>query len=317
MLRNLAILAFGLLSCVSTVSAQEKYPVRPIEFIVPWGPGGGADQVARKVGSLLEAHFKSSFPVLNVPGASGNTGMAKLLAAPNDGYALSVFIADTYAQLATASPKWKPGDYIPLAIMIRQPSGFFVRADGPYKSWNDLVKAAKANPGKVKVGVTGFGTLDDMTVNYFASKGIKMVSVPYAKPGERYAAVLGGHADVLYEQAGDVRAMIDGGKLKPVIFFHTDRIYDVFPDVPASKELGFDIYLPQFRSLIVRAGTDPAKVKVLAEAIEKAANDPEYYAYLKQQWALRDSFIPGKSAQKFMDGELAAMKKVAALLPKK
>ena len=297
--------------------AQEKFPTRPIEFIVPWGPGGGADQVARKVGSLLEADLKVSFPVLNVPGASGNTGMAKLLAGANDGHAMSIFIADTYAQIATASPRWKPGDYVPLAIMIRQPSGFFVRSDGPYKTWNDLVKAAKANPGKLKVGVTGFGTLDDMTVNYFASKGIRMASVPYAKPGERYAAVLGGHADVLYEQAGDVRAMIDGGKLKPVIFFHTDRIYDVFPDVPASKELGFDIYLPQFRSIIVRAGTDPKRVKVLADAIEKAAKDPEYYAYLKQQWALRDSFIPGKDAQKFMDGELAAMKKVAALLPKK
>ena len=297
--------------------AQEKFPTRPIEFIVPWGPGGGADQVARKVGSLLEADLKVSFPVLNVPGASGNTGMAKLLAGANDGHAMSIFIADTYAQIATASPRWKPGDYVPLAIMIRQPSGFFVRSDGPYKTWNDLVKAAKANPGKLKVGVTGFGTLDDMTVNYFASKGIRMASVPYAKPGERYAAVLGGHADVLYEQAGDVRAMIDGGKLKPVIFFHTDRIYDVFPDVPASKELGFDIYLPQFRSIIVRAGTDPKRVKVLADAIEKAAKDPEYYAYLKQQWALRDSFIPAKDAQKFMDGELAAMKKVAALLPKR
>jgi len=305
------------LAAAASAWAQEKFPTRPIEFIVPWGPGGGADQVARKVGSLLEADLKVSFPVLNVPGASGNTGMAKLLAGANDGHAMSIFIADTYAQIATASPRWKPGDYVPLAIMIRQPSGFFVRSDGPYKTWNDLVKAAKANPGKLKVGVTGFGTLDDMTVNYFASKGIRMASVPYAKPGERYAAVLGGHADVLYEQAGDVRAMIDGGKLKPVIFFHTDRIYDVFPDVPASKELGFDIYLPQFRSIIVRAGTDPKRVKVLADAIEKAAKDPEHYAYLKQQWALRDSFIPGKDAQKFMDGELAAMKKVAALLPKK
>jgi len=317
MKRALLALLAALAAAPAPAPAQEKYPARPIEFIVPWGPGGGADQVARKVGSLLEADLKVSFPVLNVPGASGNTGMAKLLAGASDGHAMSIFIADTYAQIATASPRWKPSDYIPLGIMIRQPSGFMVRTDGPYKSWKDLVQAAKANPGKIKVGVTGFGTLDDMTVNYFASKGIKMTSVPYAKPGERYAAVLGGHADVLYEQAGDIRAMIDGGKLKPVIFFHTDRIYDVFPDVPASKELGFDIYLPQFRSIIVRAGTDPKKVKVLADAIEKAANDPEYYAYLKQQWALRDSVIPAKDAQKFMDGELAAMKKVAALLPKR
>jgi tripartite-type tricarboxylate transporter receptor subunit TctC len=76
-------------------AAQEPYPSRPIEFIVPWGPGGGADQVARKSGKMMEEDLKVSFPVVNVPGATGNTGMTKLLAAEPDGYSISIMTWDT------------------------------------------------------------------------------------------------------------------------------------------------------------------------------------------------------------------------------
>src|SRR5690606_14958914 len=75
--------------------AQPKYPSRPIEFIVPWGAGGGADQVARALAQLLEPPLGVSLPILNVPGATGNTGMAKLLAAPPDGHSMAIFIGDT------------------------------------------------------------------------------------------------------------------------------------------------------------------------------------------------------------------------------
>src|SRR5512132_1870791 len=105
--------------------AQEKYPSRPIEYIVPWGPGGGADQVARKAGKLMEDDLKVSFPVVNVPGATGNTGMAKLLSGQSDGYSLSVMTWDTYALLATTpSTRWSLKDIIPVALMIKQPSAF-------------------------------------------------------------------------------------------------------------------------------------------------------------------------------------------------
>src|SRR6185312_16786836 len=80
--------------------AQERYPSRPIEFIVPWGPGGGADQVARKLGQLLEPELKVSLPVINVAGATGQTGHAKLLAANADGYTIEVMTGDTFALLA-------------------------------------------------------------------------------------------------------------------------------------------------------------------------------------------------------------------------
>jgi hypothetical protein len=84
--------------------AQEAYPTRPVEFVVPWGPGGGADQVARKSGVMLEQLLKVSFPVINVAGASGQTGLAKMLAAAPDGYTISIMTGDTFGIQAAGKP---------------------------------------------------------------------------------------------------------------------------------------------------------------------------------------------------------------------
>ncbi|HEX2651348.1 MAG TPA: tripartite tricarboxylate transporter substrate binding protein [Burkholderiales bacterium] len=297
--------------------AQEKYPSRPVEMIVPWGAGGGADQLARKLARLMEERVKVSIPVVNVPGATGSTGMTKLVTAPADGYAMAIHIADTHALLATSSPRWKANDFIPLGIMIRQPSALLVKKDSPFKTWNDVVKAAKANPGKLKVAMLGFGSVDDMALKYLEGKGLKFTPVPYAKPGERYTAILGGHTDLLYEQPGDVRSFIDSGQMRPILIFNKERMLPEFADVVCSKEAGLEVYLPQFRSVVVRAGTDPKRVAVLADAVAAAAAEPEFYAFLKESLALRDSFIPAKEAKKFLDGELAAMDKFAAQLKKK
>jgi putative tricarboxylic transport membrane protein len=305
--QSLAALLLVSLSWIAP--AQEKYPSRPIEFIVPWGPGGGADQVARKAGKLLEEDLKVSFPVVNSPGATGNTGMAKLLAAPADGYSLSIMTWDTYALLATSKPHWGLNDIIPVALMIKQPSAFLTATNGELKTWADVERVAKTRT--LKVAVTGFGSPDDITVNYFVARGLKLISVPFAKPGERYTAVLGGHADLLYEQIGDVRSFVDSKQIQPVIVFGAKR-FSVFPDVPASKELGYDITLPQRRAVIMKAGTDPQKVKKIADALAKVAENPEYKAYLKEQYASEDSYFGAADALKIMKEELAQMKRIAA-----
>ena len=291
------------------VAAQEKYPSRPIEFIVPWGPGGGADQVARKAGKLMEEDLKVSFPVVNSPGATGNTGMAKLLAAQADGYAISIMTWDTYALLATSNTRWGLKDIIPVALMIKQPSSFLTATNGTLKTWADVEREAKTRP--LKVAVTGFGSPDDITVNFFVGRGLKLVAVPFANPGERYTAVLGGHADLLYEQIGDVRSFVDSKQIQPVIVF-ADKRFSVFPEVPASKELGYDITLPQRRAVIMKAGTDPQKVKKIAEALAKVAVNPEYRAYLKEQYASDDSYFGTEDALKIMEEELAQMKRMVA-----
>ena len=294
----------------SVAMAQEKYPSRPIEFIVPWGPGGGADQVARKSGKMMEDDLKVSFPVVNVPGATGNTGMTKLLAAQPDGYSISIMTWDTYALLATnPATRWSLKDIIPVALMIKQPSAFMTATNSNLKTWADVEREAKTR--SLKVAVTGFGSPDDITVNYFVARGLKLIAVPFANPGERYTAVLGNHADLLYEQLGDVRSFLDSKQIQPVIIF-ADKRYAAFPDVPASKELGFDITLPQRRAVIMKAGTDPAKVKVISDALAKVAASPEYKAYLKEQYATDDSYFAAADAAKIMEEDLAQMKRYAA-----
>lgn len=290
--------------------AQDRYPTRAIEFIVPFGPGGGADQLARQSGKLLEPMLKVSIPVLNVPGATGATGISKLVSAAPDGYTMAVYIADTHALLATSKPPYTIDDITPVARMISAPSFLFVKQDSPIKDWKDFEKAAKEKPGALRVATVGYGSVDDMTLTYLEGKGIKVNQVPYPKPSERYVSVLGDHVEALYEQAGDVASFLKNKQMRPIIVFGDKRSSE-FPDVPASKEVGYDIGLPQFRSIVVHGKTDPKIIKVLSDAFAKVAATPEYKAFLKDQMAAEDSHMPADAAAKFMRGELETMKKLA------
>lgn len=308
-IQSIATLLLAATSCL--VAAQEKYPTRPIEFIVPWGPGGGADQLARKIAPALEKELKVSLPVINVAGATGQTGLNKMLTSPADGYSISIFIADTLALLMDPATKWKIEDIVPAGVMIRQPSAFFVAENSPLKTWKDVEAEAMKRP--LKVAITGFGSADDLHVIYFTQKALKLTSVPFPKPSERYTAVLGGHADVLYEQLGDVKSFLDGKQMRPVLIF-SDARFPAFGNVPASFELGHRIAISQFRSIAVKAGTDQGRVKVVSDALAKVAATDDYKAWLKDQYADEKSFIPAAGAIAFMKRELETMRKYA---PKK
>lgn len=294
--------------------AQDTYPSRPIEFIVPWGPGGGADQVARKIGQLMEPALKVSLPVINVPGATGQTGNAKFMAAAADGYSLQVMTGDTFALLADPNARIKISDFTPLAIVIQQASGFFVAQNSPWKTWADVEAAARKET--LKVAVTGFDSPDDLTVNFFIARGLKLSAVPYAKPGERYTSIVGGHADLLYEQAGDVRSLVDSNQIRPVIFFTKGKV-SAFPNITTSTTIGANITLSQFRVILVKAGTDPARVKILRDAVAKAAQSPEFKAYLKEQYADEDSFVPGDQVPAYWEQWLDEARKIKASLAAK
>jgi tripartite-type tricarboxylate transporter receptor subunit TctC len=250
-------------------------------------------------------------PVINAPGATGQTGLTKMLAAASDGYSISVFIADTLALQMGASTKWKLTDMTPAAIMIQQPSAFMVAENSPLKTWKDVEAEARKRP--LKVGVTGFGSADDLHVIYFTAKGLKMQSVPFAKPAERYTSVLGGHADLVYEQLGDVKSFLDGKQMRPVVIF-ADKRFPAFSNVPTGKELGHDIIINQFRAVVMKAGTDATRVKAVSDALARVAGTDDYKAWLKDQFAEAGSFVPAAGAAAFMKGELDAMRKYA---PKK
>jgi tripartite-type tricarboxylate transporter receptor subunit TctC len=291
----------GLSWLPAPASSQERFPARPVEIVVPWGPGGGADQLARRLAKLIEPELKVSMPVVNVPGATGNTGMTKMLTAPSDGQTTAVLIGDTLATIAGGSGRWKLADVIPLGIMIRQPTGLYVKMDSKYKTFADLLADAKSN--ELKVAILGFGSSDEILINQIIAKGAKLRMVPFASPGERYSSILGGHADVLVEQAGDIRSFLQSKQMRPIAFF-ADAPAPGFPDVPLAKDSGFPIVINQFRSIVVRAGTDPKNVSVLAGAFEKAARSPDFVQYLQDELAYPDSFIPAQGAAAFIEKEL-------------
>jgi tripartite-type tricarboxylate transporter receptor subunit TctC len=287
----------GIVAVSPVTSVAADYPSRPITFIVPWGPGGGADQLARIVSKLVEPELKASVPVVNMPGATGQTGLTKLVTSPADGYTIEVMTGDTFALFAAKNSRFKLEQITPLAVMIQQPSGFFSNATGPLQTWDDVQKAVKEK--ELRMGVTGYGSPDDMSVNFFKNKGMKFQSVGFAEPGMRYASVVGGQSDLLYEQAGDVRSFIDGKQIKPVLFFSKKPV-EGFEDVPYSGKLGYNVFLPQFRVIIARSGTDPAIVKSLSQALANVAKQKEFRDYLKLQYADADSFISSEESLKFM-----------------
>ncbi|HXG04597.1 MAG TPA: tripartite tricarboxylate transporter substrate binding protein [Candidatus Binatia bacterium] len=290
-------------------AAQEKFPSRPVDFIVTWGTGGGADAMARQLSHLSQPFLGVPIPVSNVPGAAGNTGLAQVLNARPDGYTIATYIQDTLMTIPMGLARHRI-DHLEWIIRTQVADSFlFVKADAPFKTIQDLLKHAQANPGKLRVATTGFGTVDDVSVRYLEKKGFPMVTVPYPKPGERYAAVLGGHAEVLYEQAGDVLQYLRAGQLRPLLIFATDR-HPAFADVPTSRELGIDVTLPQFRGVVTRKGTPADRVQTLAAAFRRAMETPEWKKFAGEWYFRPDSYLGPDRFAAWVEGELRTLEQL-------
>jgi len=286
----------------------QSYPTRPIEMIVTWGPGGGADVTGRILARLIEPELKVSIPVENVAGATGMTGLMKLINGQPEGYQVAIVTADSYGLLAAPGQRWSMKDVIPVAVLTQQRSGYFVKEDSPFKTWTDVEKAAAKSA--LKVGLTGLGSPEDVATATIAKrKNLKLTSVPYAKPGERYAALLGGHTDLLYEQAGDLKSFIQGKQLRPILFLAKERAAP-FEKVQTSKDVGLDLVVDQFRTVTIKAGTPPDRVKLLADKIAKATASAEYKKYLVEQWADPKSVLIGDAAVSYITREIEALAKL-------
>ncbi len=309
------ILCNGIVSVPRPALAQQTDLLnRHIELIIPWGEGGGADKLGRKAADLLSKAMHTQVDVINVPGSTGNIGMAKLLKEKSDGYRLAIVTAETYALLAHLNPGWKPEDIIPLGIMNHQASALFVASNSPYKTWADFEKQARQKPGTLRVAISGLGSPDYITLNQFAEKGIHLVPVPFANPEERYAALTSNLADALYEQPGDVRLLLEKNAIRPVLIFNSARI-SRYANVPTSKEAGYGPGLWQFRAIVAKAGTDPAQITTLSNALTQVAGTPEFKKFLETELSEKNDFLAGKDAAAFLHTELESMKHVIEKLP--
>jgi tripartite-type tricarboxylate transporter receptor subunit TctC len=309
-LERLLLLGASLVAAfaLSASASADTYPTRPIDFIVPWGTGGGADYVGRALAKEMQPILGVSLPVLNVPGGTGQTGLIKMRDSKPDGYMVVEVTSETVLLEVTGKPLFKLSDFVCLGVVDQQLPGLLVRVDSPFKSWQDVAVAAKSK--QVSVAFDGYGSSGDLIVNYINRKlGTKFELVPYDKPGERIASVLGGHNDLLFTQPGDVLSYINGKQLHPILLFADDKS-PAFPDVPISKQFGLTASLIHFRAVYVKAGTPPEIVRKLTDAVSKAAMSPGYKSALENEAALPSSMVPAEKATAFIKSWLDEAKQI-------
>lgn len=278
---------------------------RPVDMVVPFGPGGGADQVARAVGKAMEEPTGTQIPAINVPGATGSTGITKMLAG-RPGEAMAILIQDTLTTVPAGSASFELDEIQAVCRVQSMPSALMVRK-GTYESWEELAAEAEQQPGELKVATVGANSVDDIVLAALAEEvGAEFRAVPFSEPTERYAALLGGGVDVLYEQLGDVKQYLDSGDFVPVVLV-ADEPVKGFEEVPTAEELGLpaEVVLPQFRGIVTSSDASDEIVTALSDACEEASQSPEMKTFQSQVFASEDSYQNAEDFQAFLEEQEA------------
>jgi tripartite-type tricarboxylate transporter receptor subunit TctC len=289
---------------------------RPIEMVVPFGPGGGADQVARISANVMGEELGIDMPVVNTPGGTGSSGMTSMLSRP-PGDAMATLIQDSLSTVAYGSAAFDLEETQAVCRLQEMPSGLFIQGDGPYEGWEDLAEAARESPGEIRVATVGEGGVDDVILASLAeTQGTEFRAVPFAEPGERYAALLSGEVDALYEQFGDVRSNLESGDFESALAFAEEPIegLDEPPienDPTLSSELEGDIpVLDQFRGLVVNAETEPETVEALSEACAATTENPNFQESQELNFSSEDSYQEAEEFQSYLQEQLSTIEEL-------
>ena len=196
-------------------------PERPVTIIVPWAAGGSTDQMARVVASELEAELGQRFVVVNQPGASGSIGTKNALEAAKDGYTIALTNNAALVFRSIMDPKsanYDPfRDLTPLGLGMRSPSILVVGANAPFKDFKGMIAYAKGNPGKVRIGTAGVGSVGDFCVQTINSlTGAGLVMVPHKGAAPAVTAVRGGHIEGVVLALGTMTAHLKSGAVRGI-----------------------------------------------------------------------------------------------------
>ncbi len=268
-----------LLGAMAMAHAQTSWPDRPITMIVPFPPGGVADTVARPVAESLARELKQTVVVENRAGAGGATGIGLASRAPADGYTLllslsSISILPEADRLLDRKPAYTLAQFKPIARFTADPTVLVVRADAPWKTFDEFVVDAKRKPGTYNYGSSGnYGTMHVPMEMLKASAGFRMTHIPYTGAGPALLALLGGQVDAVASGPSTVAQQIKSGKLRALAHWG-DQSLQSLPEVPSLKSLGQPVQFAQWSALFVPAGTPDEIVQKLRAAARKAAADP-------------------------------------------
>jgi tripartite-type tricarboxylate transporter receptor subunit TctC len=273
------------LVCAFALPAAADYPDRPLTIVVAYPAGGMVDIVARPMAESMKKKFPKGVAVLNRPGGGGSVGLAEVTQAKPDGYTIVLAPNSTlviHPQLNDL-PYKTPDDYELIMGTISFYTLFTVKADSPYKTVQEFVAAAKANPGKIRVGSPGENTISHLTLERWgAAAGFKSTHVPFSGWGETSPALLGGHIDAAMAQPGEVKPLVDAKKLR-VLAVASPKRHEYFPDAPAGREAGLGDAAGTWFAYTAPKGTPPAVVKYIHDAAKAALEDPAFVTLMKQR----------------------------------
>jgi tripartite-type tricarboxylate transporter receptor subunit TctC len=275
-MRKAFLLAAALIGFGSIAQAQQ-FPNRPVTLIVPWPAGGGTDIGMRALAAATEKHLGQSIVIENRPGAGGTIGPANMAAnAKPDGYTISQLPITVFRMPFIQKTSFDPAkDFTYIIHLTGYTFGVVVRADAPWKTFQELLDDAKANPGKINYGTPGAGTSLHITMEQIAKqKGIKWTQVPFKGQADSMNALLGGHIHVQADSTGWAGA-VNGGQARLLVTWGAARTKN-WPNVPTLKEAGVDMISNSPFGIGGPKGMDPAVVKILHDAFQKGMQEPIY-----------------------------------------
>jgi len=310
--------AVSLVFGMSQAEALEKpsgFGNRPLTMIVPFGAGGGSDQLARAMAKAMEEAAGISFQVVNKPGGGGTAAIPDFMLAPADGYTVLEHIDNAISAYAAGDVRENPAeDWVPLCMTQITFSQIYIRPDEDrFADWKSFVTYAKDNPGKVSMANLGkVGSMELVVMEQLsAATGLDIKQIAFDKPAERYGALIGGHVDVLFEQPGDVRNFLDSGQMKPILTF-LDQRPDAFADVPTHREVGADFEaLTRFRGFYVKQGVPDNITKFLADACAAGFETADYQAFNEKKYMhLIDSYRDTEGSIALINDAVATYKEM-------
>ena len=281
-IRRRAALALGAAPLIArSAAAQPAFPARPVRMLIPWGPGGTTDVELRSLADAASRRLGQPVVPENKPGAGGILAAQALLNEKPDGYALAQMPVSVFRYPAMSSrPPFDPlADFTWVIHLTGYLFGVVVRADAPWKSFDEFLAHAKREPGKVNYGTPGAGTSLHITMEQIAEKrDIEWTHVPFRGVAENMQALLGGQIDAVADSSGWSQ-LVQDGKLRLLVTWGEARAKR-FPDVPTLREVGIDIVSASPYGLAGPKNMDPAVVRALHDGFKAALYDPAHLAVL-------------------------------------
>lgn len=291
---------------LSGIARAQTYPEKPINWVIPFSAGSGADTFARALISATQDVLGQTIVPVNKDGGGTAIGVAYTLAQPADGY--TVFSQSDTVVFGVTGGQWpvKAEDILPVARINADYKTLVVPANSPIKSYADFIAAAKAAPGGLKVGGVGSKSWSSFFVAKIAKGAdIQVTYVPYDGGSGVVSAVLGENIDAAVVTSSNVNAQVDSGDLRMLALSLAQRSPER-PDVPTFVESGHkdidgDVL---WRGVFAKVGTPQPVVEALSSALKKATEDPRWKEYMKQQ-RQQDAFMDHKQFGEYFKAQIA------------